>query len=93
MSKYANAVKVRKAAPSVWRWDCPACGEWASSSSVRKALRRAYRWATHHAATCTNLHWLNWSSACPSCRRYGRIALACPVCLGRGHIVEREGLE
>ena len=33
MSTYAYAVKVRKVAPSVWRWDCPACGR------GRRALR------------------------------------------------------
>ena len=92
MSKYRYAVKVRKMGRSVWRWDCPACGRWEASSSVRKARRRVHRWATMHAAACSDLHWANWSAACPSCRRYGRVAPACPVCLGRGHIVEREGL-
>ena len=92
MSAYANAVKVRKTGRYVWRWDCPACGGWGESSSIRKARRGVYRWATHHAATCEALHWANWAAACPSCRRYGRVAPACPVCLGRGHIVEREGL-
>ena len=89
---YAYAVKVRKAGRYVWRWDCPACGCWEASSSVRKARRRVYRWAALHAATCEALHWANLAAACPSCRRYGRVAPACPVCLGRGHIVEREGL-
>ena len=87
MSAYASAVKVRKAGRYVWRWDCPACGEWEA-----KAMHSVHRWAALHAATCTDLHWANWASACPSCRRYGRIAPACPVCLGRGHIVEREVL-
>ena len=85
MSAYAFAVKVRKTGRYVWRWDCPACGRWEF-----KALRRAHREATHHAATCTDLHWANLAAACPSCRRYGRVAPACPVCLGRGYIVERE---
>ena len=92
MSKYAHAVKVRKMGRYVWRWDCP-CGGCGASSSTRKALRRVYRWAAMHAATCTDLHWANWAAACPSCKAYGRVAPACPVCLGRGHIVEREGLE
>ena len=92
MSTYAYSVKVRKTAPYVWRWDCPACGRWEASSSVRKARRRGYRWATIHAAVCSDLHWANLAAACPSCRRYGRVAPACPVCLGRGHIVEREAL-
>ena len=39
MSKYRYAVKVRKAGRYVWRWDCPACGRWEASSSVRKARR------------------------------------------------------
>ena len=86
MSAYRYAVKVRKVAPSVWRWDCPACGRWEVSGSGR---RRVHHWATHHAATCEALHRANLAAACPSCRRYGRIAPACPVCLGRGHIVER----
>ena len=85
-------VKVRKAGTSVWRWDCPACGRWEASSSIRKARRRVYRWAAMHAATCTNLHWLNWAAACPSCKAYGRVAKACLVCLGRGYEREREGL-
>ena len=91
MSKYAYAVKVRKVGRYVWRADCPAC-EQLEVIIDRKALRRVYRWAAHHAATCADLNWANWANwaaACPSCRRYGRVAPACPVCLGRGHIVER----
>ncbi|WP_052459590.1 HNH endonuclease [Tessaracoccus massiliensis] len=34
----------------------------------------------------------NLAAACPSCRRYGPVDPACPVCLGRGHTVEREAL-
>ena len=92
MSTYRYAVKVRKMAPSVWRWDCPACGRWEASSSVRKARRRVYRWATHHAATCEALHWANWDAACRWCRRYGRAAPACHACLGYGYEREREDL-
>ena len=90
MSAYRYAVKVRKVAPSVWRWDCPACGR--GRRALRTLLEGAHRWATMHAAVCSDLHWANWAAACPSCRRYGTVAPACPVCLGRGHIVEREVL-
>ena len=89
---YAYAVRVRKVAPSVWRWDCPACGRWEASSSVRKARRRAYRWAVMHAAVCSDLHWANWDAACRWCRRYGRVAPACHACLGYGYEREREDL-
>ena len=90
MSAYRYAVKVRKVGRSVWRWrwDCPACERWEAS----RARRRVYRWATHHAATCEALHWANWDAACRWCRRYGRVAPACPVCLGYGYEREREGL-
>lgn len=64
MSTYSYAVKVRKAGRYVWRWDCPACEQWESSSSVRKARSRVYRWAVLHAATCEDLHWANWTAAC-----------------------------
>lgn len=56
MTTYRYAVRVRKVGRYVWRWDCPACEQWVVSSSVRKARRRAYRWATHHAATCEALN-------------------------------------
>lgn len=49
--------------------------------------------ATEHAATCSDLHWRNWQAACPSCKLYGRVARACPVCLGYGVVRDREGLE
>lgn len=91
MSKYANAVKVRRAATSVWRADCPACGE-SEVGIGRNIVRCLYRWAAQHAAVCSELHWANWAAACPSCRRKGTVAPDCPVCLGRGHIVEREDL-
>ena len=89
MSTHAYAVKVRKVGCCLWSATCPACGRWEASSRVRDALRRVYGWATMHAVTCADLHWANWAAACPSCRRYGTVAPACPVCLGRGHIVER----
>ena len=63
MSTYAYAGKVRKTAPSVWRWDCPACGRGETSSSIRRARRRVYRWAVLHAAACSDLHWANWAAA------------------------------
>ena len=66
MSTYSYAVKVCKTAPSVWRWDCPACGRWETSSSIRRARRRVYRWAVLHAATCSDLHWANWTACQPS---------------------------
>ena len=88
MSTYAHAVKVRKAAPYVWHAICP-CDGWAAASDD---LHRVYNWATHHAATCTDLHWANLAAACPSCRRYGTVAPACPVCLGYGYEREREDL-
>lgn len=59
MSTYRFVVKVRKTGRYVWRFDCPACGAWSSSSSVRKAMRRAYHRAVDHAATCEALHWAN----------------------------------
>lgn len=83
MTRYAYAVKVRRAATSVWRADCPACGE-SEVCIGRNIVRHLYRWATHHAAGCIDLHWANWSAACRSCKAYGVVAPACPVCLGRG---------
>lgn len=91
MSAYAYSVKVRRAATSVWRADCPACGE-SEVCIGRNIVRRLYRWAAMHAAACSDLHWANLAAACRSCRRYGRVAPACPVCLGYGYEREREGL-
>lgn len=85
MTIYRYAVKVRKVAPSVWRWYCPACGRWEAFSSIHVLITRVrvYRGATHHAATCADLHWANWDAACPSCRSFGKPAKACMTCLTR----------
>lgn len=87
MSIYAHAVKVRKTGRYVWRADCPACGE-LEVVIGRNIVRRLYRWAALHAATCADLHWANWDAACPNCKACGRVAPACLVCLGRGWIRE-----
>ena len=91
MSTYRYAVKVRhdrlRAYP--WTFHCEGCGV---GSLCIRTLAEARDHAERHAARCEALHWANWAAACPSCRRYGRVAPACPVCLGRGHIVEREVL-
>ena len=68
---------------------CQVCGH----TDVWLTLASAYASATRHAATCERLHRANWEAACPSCKAYGRVAPACPVCLGRGFEREREGLE
>lgn len=80
MSTYRYAVKVRPVGRHVWRWDRP-CGAWQPSG-----FRDVIRWAHIHAATCEDLHRANWAAACPSCKAFGKIAPACPVCLGRGWV-------
>ena len=66
-----------------WMWTCPACPDtgWGSLSRAA-AHRQAYR----HATTCPALWEMNEAVVCPSCRLYGRVAPACPVCLGRGWV-------
>ena len=85
MSTYRYAVKVRPVGRHVWRWDC-LCGAWQASSSVRDARKRVIRWAHAHAASCEALHRANWAAYCPECDRWGRVAPACPLCLGEGWI-------
>lgn len=86
MSMHRYAVRVRKAGRYVWRWDCDGCGCWQTSTSLRKAQRSAFNRATRHAARCSDLHWRNWDAACPSCKAFGKVAKACPQCLGRGWV-------
>lgn len=81
MTTYRYAVKV-KPSPSgmLTAWKCEACRE--SDSWVHR--NTACNDAQIHAAGCEDLHRANWDSACPSCKLFGRVAKACPVCLGRG---------
>ena len=89
MSAYRFAVKVRATGShDSWTLRCQGCGRFGSCVGVGMP----HDAATAHAATCEDLHRANWAAACPSCRSYGRIAPACPVCLGRGYEAEREGL-
>lgn len=78
MSTYRYAVR-----RSGGRVHCEGCGD-----TTHAPVAYATWYAHHHAATCPDLHWRNWTAACPSCKAYGRIARACPVCLGYGF--ERE---
>ena len=83
-------VKVRRGRLSAWwLFVCDSCVRWDYAVSQQEA----HRLATNHAATCEALHRANWAAACPSCKLYGRIAKACPICLGYGFEREREGLE
>ena len=38
------------------------------------------------AELCSDLHWANWYAACPSCKLFGKVAKACPECLGMGWV-------
>ena len=82
MTKYRYAVRRSGA-----RVHCEGCGI-TTSTFVAHATWFAHR----HAATCESLHRKNWAACCPNCKQYGKVAPACPVCLGRGWIAEREGL-
>ena len=88
MSSYRYAVKVsapRLATRNAETWTeyeihCQGC----LGVAFYRRRRRALRFARKHAATCEDLHRLNWDAACPSCKLFGRVAKACPECLGRG---------
>ena len=80
MSKYAYAVKVRPWG-RYWSCWCPGCETWSQFGTDRLAASLSAR---RHAASCEALHRLNWGAACPSCKLFGRVAKACPVCLGKG---------
>ena len=69
-------------------WTCPACPdtEWGSLSRAA-----AHRQAHRHAATCLALREMNEAVICPNCMLYGRVAPACPVCLGYGWVHEGGG--
>ena len=93
MSIYPYAVKVltEQVRPHYsdglrWYWRCgaPDCKMRHGSFFAYPTPAEAHVAATNHAATCEALHRANWAAACPSCRRYGLVAPACPVCLGRG---------
>lgn len=73
-----------------WLVSCEGCG---MSPLCFRSLYAANSRAIAHAALCKELHWRNWDAACPSCKSYGKVARACPVCLGYGFEREREGLE
>ena len=84
MSTYRYAVKVR---PWGRYWDawCQGCEtetEFGFLTTRLDAARRARR----HAASCEDLHRANARAYCPDCDRFGRIAPACPLCLGEGWI-------
>ena len=89
MTSYRYAVKVRRGPgrtmPGLWwGWECEGC----TKASLVGHTRSYYtqRDAQTHAARCEDLHRANWDAACPSCKAYGRVARACPVCLGRGWV-------
>ena len=83
-STYRYAVKViRFRRWHWWSYWCQGCqalfGYW-------KNLDHAYRWAVDHSANCEQLHRANHAAYCPECDRWGRVAAACPLCLGEGWI-------
>ena len=83
MTSYRYAVKVkpsRSGMLTVWR--CEVCGE--SDSWVH--LNTASSDAQIHAAGCEELHRANWEAMCASCKPFGKVAKACPECLGRGWV-------
>lgn len=82
MSKYAYAVKVRPLRHDRASWSCPP--EACDFTSMIMSRRIAYLAADLHASLCEPLHRANWDAACPSCKLFGRVAKACPECLGRG---------
>lgn len=81
-STYRYAVKVRRWG-RYWNAWCQGCefefGFWGTRGASLLDAR-------HHAAVCEPLHRANWDAACPSCKLFGKIAPACPVCLGRGWV-------
>ena len=92
-TKYRVKVRLLKwTGGGAWRAECPAC-HWWSLPYRREWLHLCHLAASDHAAICEALHWANWEAACPSCKSYGKVAKACPVCLGYGFEREREGLE
>lgn len=72
----APLVVVQRPAPSTgrlhWLWQCRLCLSLGLDCGAR-------HWATVEAE-----RHLRERHTCPSCRAYGRVAPACPVCLGRG---------
>ena len=80
MTTYRYAVKVRLLPGDVAFWRCHQCG----AVSPTMPSRRAFVAADVHTSLCEDLHRANWDAACPSCKAFGKIAKACPVCLGRG---------
>lgn len=82
MPKYAYAVKVR---PWGRHW-----GSWCQGCETELGFwtdRLDAAWgASRHAANCEALHRANWDAACPSCKLFGKVAKACPECLGRGWV-------
>ena len=92
MTKYRVKVRLLKwPGGGAWRAECPAC-HWRSLPYALSRHDRAMRAASEHASQCADLALMNWAAACPSCKLYGRVAKACPVCLGRGYEHEQEGL-
>lgn len=71
-------VRVRHHADGLATWHCP-CQQagWAARAHVGRT-------AQEHAETCPALFSLNKAVICPNCEKFGQVADACPVCLGRG---------
>lgn len=80
MTTYRYAVKVRRGRVLF----CQGCG----CDVIWPTRDAATRSATRHAANCEDLHRANWAAACPSCKVWGKVAKACPECLGRGWVRE-----
>lgn len=88
-STYRYAVKVLHRPGTIlpglmWGWRCPCCLDASSFLWVRPGGAREA--AARHAANCEDLHRANRAAACPSCKMFGKVAPACPVCLGRGWV-------
>lgn len=73
-------VRVRHYADGLATWSCPCTlGGWMPTAFVGDV-------AHAHALDCPALASLNRAVICTNCERYGQVAEACPVCLGRGWI-------
>lgn len=83
MSSYRYAVKVKHLRHGFHTYGCQGCGVWIGCGTDRATAAMA---ANHHAANCEQLHRANWDAACPSCKAFGKIAPACPQCLGKGWV-------
>lgn len=83
-STYRYAVKVKHLRHGRASWSCPP--EACDFTSMIMSRRTAYLAADLHASLCEPLHRANWDAACPSCKLFGKVAKACPECLGQGWV-------